>query len=443
MSCPPLFNFMCYDMNVHILVALPTPENVHNEFAFGNLPQIVNHTKKVFPDVKITFANKEGVRTDANRNSILKQAIEDGTVDYILWLDVDELYPPEIIERYIKDTEELKQTIDVIGCLYFKRSYPYDPVAYTFSGEHIKPYKTLLPSAVEADKIYEIDGLGYGGMMVNMKVYEKLGKKRWTNYGLNFHLPYEVEEHLTHDLVFCRDVKRAGMSVKLHGAVRPGHLATIPITIDHWKKATLENFDFLSKQPTIMVVIPTTNLDQAKQAAEVMKLRAGLNFDLMIIEDTKRIGYVKTLNYAIRESKHDVIIYTAQDALVGTNWLRHAILKMLVENAGLVGFHDGKWNGQLASFGAVQMSWAKHIYQGDIFYPEYHSHYADTELTQIAKSQGRYAYAENAVMLEVDFAKATGKGGGVVKADKKLFKERKESGFDGLVTDQQLLEEFS
>lgn len=427
---------------MHILVGFPTPENVHNEFAFGNLPQIINHTKKVFPGVKVSFANKEGVRTDANRNSILKQAIEDGTVDYILWLDVDELYPPEILERYIKDTEELKQSIDVIGCLYFKRSYPYEPVAYTFSGERIKPYKTLLPSAVEKDKIYEIDGLGYGGMLVNMKVYEKLGKKRWTNYGVNFHLPYEIEEHITHDLIFCRDVKRAGMSVKLHGAVRPGHLMTKPVTIEDWKRATLETFDFKSKQPSVLVVVPTTNVEQAKQAGEVMKLRAGASFDLMIVEDTKHIGYVKTLNYVAKESKHDVIVYTAQDVLVGQNWLRHALLKMLVENAGLVCFHDGKWNGHLASFGAVQMSWCRTVYGGEIFYPGYHSHYGDTELTQIAKSQGRYAYAENAVMLEVDFNKILGKGKGVVKADKDLFKKRKLTNFDGLVT-AEFIGEFS
>lgn len=427
---------------MHILVGLPTPENVHNEFAFGNLPQIINHTKKVFPGVKVSFANKEGVRTDANRNSILKQAIEDGTVDYILWLDVDELYPPEILERYLKDTEELKQSIDVIGCLYFKRSYPYEPVAYTFSGERIKPYKTLLPSAVEKDKIYEIDGLGYGGMLVNMKVYERLGKKRWTNYGVNFHLPYEVEEHITHDLVFCRDVKKAGMSVKLHGAVRPGHLMTKPVTIDDWKRATLETFDFKGKQPSVLVVMPTTNVEQAKQAGEVMKLRAGASFDLMIVEDTKHIGYVKTLNYVAKESEHDVIVYTAQDVLVGQNWLRHALLKMLVENAGLVCFHDGKWNGHLASFGAVQMSWCRTVYGGEIFYPGYHSHYGDTELTQIAKSQGRYAYAENAVMLEVDFNKILGRGKGVVKADKDLFKKRKLANFDGLVTDE-FVGEFS
>jgi hypothetical protein len=115
---------------------------------------------------------------------------------------------------------------------------------------------------------------------------------------------------------------------------------------------------------------------------------------------------------------------------------------MLVENAGLVCFHDGKWNGHLASFGAVQMSWCRTVYGGEIFYPGYHSHYGDTELTQIAKSQGRYAYAENAVMLEVDFNKIFGKGKGVVKADKDLFKKRKLTSFDGLVT-AEFIGEFS
>jgi len=428
---------------VHILIGLPTPEQVNNEFAFGNLPDIVSHTKKAFPGVKVSIAHKTGVRTDANRNYILKEAIEDGTVDYVLWLDVDELYPPQIIERYIKDTEELGQTIDVIGCLYFKRTHPYHPVAYTYSGERIKPFKALLASAVEEDKIYEIDGLGYGGMMVNMRVYEKLGKKRWTNYGKNFHLPYEVEDHVTHDLVFCDDVRQAKMSVKLHGGVRPGHLSAIPVTIDHWKRATLEEFQFVNKTPSVLVVMPATDIDQARLTGEVLTARAGMPMELCIVNDEKRIGFIASLNLAVKESQHNVVVYTAQDVLVGKDWLKQVLLTMMVENAGLIALNDGKWGGRLASFGAVQMSWGRKVYGGDIFFKGYHSHYADTELTQISKAQGRYAYAEKAVMLEVDYQKALGKGKGVVAADKKLFKKRKLVGFDNGVVNQDILQEFS
>lgn len=433
---------MCYSRYVHILIGLPTPEQVNNEFAFGNLPDIVAHTKQAFPGVKISFAHKTGVRTDANRNYILKGAIEDGTVDYILWLDVDELYPPQIIERYLKDTEALGKTVDVIGCLYFKRTHPYDPVAYTYSGERIKPFKAVLASAVKDDEIYEVDGLGYGGLLVNMNVYKKLGKKRWTNYGKNFHLPYEVEGHITHDLVFCDDVRQAKMSVKLHGGVRPGHLSAVPITIDHWKKATLETFDFSTKVPSVLVIMPATDVDQAKLTGDVLIKRAGMPLELKIVHDDKRVGFIASANLAIKNTKHDIVIYTAQDVLVGQDWLRHAVLKMMTENAGLVAFNDGKWNGHLASFGAVQRSWINSIYGGDLFFSGYFAHYADTELTQIAKQQSRYAYAKEAIMLEVDYNKALGKGAGVVKADKKLYKKRKENGFDGRVKSIELLEQF-
>jgi hypothetical protein len=45
-------------------------------------------------------------------------------------------------------------------------------------------------------------------------------------------------------------------------------------------------------------------------------------------------------------------------------------------------------------------------------------------------------------MLEVDFPKILGGGKGVVKADKKLYKKRKENSFDGLVTGE-YVEEFA
>jgi hypothetical protein len=431
---------------MHILLAIPSPSHVDADFALGNLQDVISHTRKTYPDWKVSTAYQTGVRTDQNRNAILKKAIEDGTVDYILWLDADMLYPAQIVERYFDTCESLGQEIDVIGCLYFKRSYPYDPIAYELNdteNKDIKPFRSILPSAIKEDTVYEVAGLGYGGMMVNMKVYEKLGEKKWTRYGENFHLPFDAEGHLTHDLIFCKDVKEAGMSIKLHGGVRPGHLCVHPVTIEDWQRATEESFQFKKLPPKVLVVMPTTDTEQAKKAAEIMRIRAGADCDIAIVEDDKRIGFISVVNTLAQTQPHDVIVYTAQDALVGNNWLKHALMKMMITDAGLVGFHDGKWQGKLASFGMVQRSWFKNIYNGEVFHPGYHAHYADTELTQIAKEQGRYAYAEKAVMIEVDWDKAIGRGKGVVKADKKLYKKRKEDGFGGLVTSPDLLKEFS
>lgn len=429
--------------SVHILVGLPTPEMVHSSFAFGNLPDLIAHTRAVIPDVKITMAHRVGVRTDANRNAILKQAIEDGTVDYILWLDVDEEYPVDILERFLLDPKKLGIDVDVIGSLYFKRNHPYQPVAYQYSGENLKRYKSVLASAISPNQIYEVDGLGYGGMLVNMKVYQRLGQKRWTNYGTNFHLPFDCYNHETHDLVFCHDVKEAGMSLKLHGGVRPGHLSTIAVGIEDWRKATAETFNFESLPPNVAVIMPTTDIKQAQLAGEVMRKRAGADCIIQVVHDDIGSGYVASLNAAAMEIDADFIVYTAQDALVGQNWLKEALLRMLTTNAGLVGFNDGKWNGHLASFGLVDRKWVTSLYGGFIFNPVYHSHYADTELTQIAKAQGRYAYAEKAVMLEVDYDKSLGRGKGVNKEDKRLYRQRVSSQFDKLVTNDAILKEFS
>jgi hypothetical protein len=430
---------------MHILLAIPTPEYSQSDFALGNLQDIIRHTHKKFPDWNITTCYKYGTRTDANRNIILKEALTDPSIDYILWLDSDMLYPASIIERYF-DVIGLGQTIDVIGCLYFKRSSPYDPIAYEYNTDpetkEVKPFRTILPSAIREDQIIEIDGLGYGGMMVNMKVYEKLGDKKWTHYGENFHLPFEAKGHMTHDLVFCDDVKKAGMSIKIHGGVRPGHFCLKPITMEDWQRANEEDYTFKHNPPSVLVVMPATNKEQATICAEVMKKRAGTNCDIAVVLDDEHKGFIYIVNMLANSRTHDVICYTAQDVLVGENWLKRALLKMLVTNAGLVSFHDGKWGGRLASFGLVQRSWWKNNYNGELFYPGYWGNYADTELTQIAKQQGRYAYAERAVMLEVDFEKALGRGKGVVKSDKKLYAKRKKTGFDGLVTDKELIEEF-
>jgi hypothetical protein len=431
---------------MHIVIAIPTPEYSQADFALGNLQDIIGYTHKRFPKWKITTAYRYGTRTDQNRNTILQEVLKDDTVDYILWLDSDMLYPATIIERYF-DVLDMGLTIDVIGCLYFKRSYPYDPIAYEYNkdpgNKDIKPYRTILPSAIREDTIIEVDGIGYGGMMVNMNVYKKLGDKKWTVYGSNFHLPFDAPDHMTHDLVFCNDVKQAGMSIKLHGAVRPGHFCLHPVTMEDWQRVNEEEFRFKHNPPKVLVIMPATNKEQATMAAEIMRKRAGADCDIAVVMDDEGRGFVHVVNQIAKTYSHEVIVYTAQDALVGDEWLKKALLRMLVTDAGLVSFHDGKWGGKLASFGMVQRSWFKDIYEGSLFYPGYWGNYADTELTQIAKQQGRYAYAPKAVMLEVDYEKALGRGKGVVAADKKLFKKRKKGGFGGLVTDKELLEEFS
>lgn len=402
-------------------VGIPVPDRVHPDFAIHSLTNIVSYTREHLPDVELFIRYQGGVRTDRNRNIILKEFIEH-EMDHVLWLDADMVYPPEIIERYL-ELEKLHGEMSVIGCLYFKRSDDHKPIGYVDSGKEQTPYRPLMPQMVKPGKIYEVTGLGYGGMMVPMRVYEGLGENKWTKYGKNFHNPDATDGNLTHDLEFCKAVKDAGFKLFLHGSVRPGHIGEKLVT----EESFFEKFPpRLLKGIKVAVVMPTTDTKLAQKAGEVMKARAGYDCDILIVEDKERTGFVKTFNtfFSENKDKYQFFVYTAQDAFVGRNWLANALLEQFKTQAGLVAFNDGKWDGSLASFGLIETNWAVGNYDGLAFCPEYNSHYADTELTQIAKDQKSYAYAKEAVMLEIDYDKAVGTGGGTNGEDKKLYKKR-------------------
>ena len=213
-----------------ILIGLPTPDTVPVEFALGSLPDIIAYTGKNLKNLdNLAISYVKGVRTDRNRNVILKRAIEDGGFSHILWLDVDMVYPRDIICQYFN----VEKGFDIIGCLYFRKHPPYPPVGYIKNNKNPElPFSVLDPKLLESDKAYEVDGLGFGGMMVSMKVYEKMGRKKWMHYGDNYHLPYKTKGRLTHDLQFCQEAQEAGFKIGLHGGVRPAHIATTFITED-------------------------------------------------------------------------------------------------------------------------------------------------------------------------------------------------------------------
>lgn len=198
-----------------VLIGCPTAPMVNISFV-ENLLAIISKAKKI-KDVEINFGYKTGVRTDRNRNEILKIALETG-MDYILWLDTDMLYPTNIVEKLLKADK------DIIGCLYFKRAIPFTPVGAYKSKKKEFSYNPLDPKSLPADSVIEVDGLGFGGMMVKTEVYRKMGDDMWANYGEEYHIPLGGGNHLTHDFYFCRKAQEHGIHIHLHTGIKPGHL---------------------------------------------------------------------------------------------------------------------------------------------------------------------------------------------------------------------------
>ena len=192
---------------------------------------------------------------------------------------------------------------------------------------------------------------------------------------------------------------------------------------------------------TIMVM-PFTDRPMAERAANLAAARAGA-LDacelsvLLAVHDTAQQGFVATLNQAFAATQSPWLGYMAQDAFAGRNWLALALQKMQSQTgAALLGFNDGKWQGQLASFGLARRDWIRKVYTDAFFFQGYHSHFADAELTLVARQQGVYAYEPQSVLVEVDWQKDQA---AVNDADRRLFATRKKTGFGNRVSDDKWL----
>lgn len=403
---------------MRILFAVPTPESLSPLFALKSLPKLISYSEHKL-GVEISLAYEQGVRTDKNRNTILYHALNDPKgYDYILWLDADMVYPHDMLEKFLSADK------DIIGCLYFRRKYPHAPVGFVYNHKDNKselPYVPVDFRKLPENDVIEVDGLGFGGMLVKTSVYNALGEEKWMNYDTNYHLPYQTVSQRSHDLVFCETCKQHGFKIHMHTGVRPGHITDKVVTSSDWDIDSIEKKTEKEKVD-VLVVMPATDYEMADKTMKLMEERAGYDFHGLICMDEKRVGFTRVLNDACRGVDANYYVYTAQDAFVGRNWLLNAINTQKKTGAGLVAFNDGKWEGKLASFGLVEGNWAKKNYGGDIFFDGYNSHYGDTELTDRAINEGKFAYDPDAVMVEIDYEKDRKS---VNTEDKLLYNERK------------------
>lgn len=189
----------------------------------------------------------------------------------------------------------------------------------------------------------------------------------------------------------------------------------------------------------LLIAMPFIDAVAARRSAVQLAERAGCDGLILAIHDDDRQGFVATINQAFRRSQSQLFGYTAQDAFAGRDWLVRGNRALGRSQGKLLAFNDGKWSGALAAFGLADRAWAKGNYGGDFFHPGYHSHYADTELTVLARARSVLAYDPEAVLIEVDWDKS---GKSVRRQDQSLYRARASQGFDGRVSDKILLNGF-
>jgi len=139
------------------------------------------------------------------RTEAITRALEDGEVDYILHLDVDEIYPPDTISRLMQHIDDGKE---VVGGLYCSRINPVNSAFEFIENGDLRALPVRANTGMQ-----KVDSMGMGGMMTDVKVFDKI-RKPWF-----FGNPMHCE-----DVAFCKQCKDAGIQVWVDTDLQFGHL---------------------------------------------------------------------------------------------------------------------------------------------------------------------------------------------------------------------------
>ena len=127
-------------------------------------------------------------------------------VDYIMWLDSDIIYPPNIIRKLMSRNK------DMITGIYHKRTVPFTPCIYKLEEDKLKPYLDY-----PEDKLFQIEAAGFGCMLMKAKVIKAVHDK----FGGCF---FPVNGVGGEDLSFIRRAKDVGIDVWCDSSVKCGHV---------------------------------------------------------------------------------------------------------------------------------------------------------------------------------------------------------------------------
>lgn len=190
--------------NLKVAIGIPSNGYWLTDFATNYCNMIVYFQSHKVGDFKSQFLqtiSTKGSILPKSRREIVKIALE-MKANYLLWLDTDHTFPRNMLHRLISHNK------DVVGANCVTKMIPSHPTArYKPKGDD--PVQGLPvytdPSSPELEKVWR---LGCGVMLVDMKVYRKIGPNV-------FDMLYrsDVDAYQGEDWSMCEAIEKAGFEI--------------------------------------------------------------------------------------------------------------------------------------------------------------------------------------------------------------------------------------
>lgn len=184
-----------------ILIAVPCMDQVPAQFA---------HSLATMSHDNCIVAMQIGSLIYSSRNSLALTAIKE-ECDYVLWLDSDMIFPPNILDLLMQH----KDKGDIITGCYYRRVPPYHPVL--FSKLEITDKGSTQEDVTEIpDGLFEVEGCGFGCVLMPTHILVEC----FSTYGDLFSPIHGVGE----DLSFCWRARQLGYRIVCDPSIYLGHV---------------------------------------------------------------------------------------------------------------------------------------------------------------------------------------------------------------------------
>lgn len=179
----------------------------------------------------ITYTLRSGILNDAAvrytgfleqaRNMLADYALANGST-HLFFVDADIVIPPTIVHQLLASDK------DIISGLYFSRSAPYFPVAYSgFSSKGPEPILDY-----PRDKLFKSKYVGAGCLMIKCDVLRKLRKGYPDDPRL-----FAFENGQGEDVWFCNRAAEQGYDIWVDPRPMLGHVAEHVVSHEHFDRS--------------------------------------------------------------------------------------------------------------------------------------------------------------------------------------------------------------
>lgn len=193
------------------MIAVPCLDTVQTEF----VQSLVN--MKPVGQIRYAFLSSSLIyksRTDLALMAIAEKA------DYILWLDSDMVFPPELLADLM---ESIKGRDMVAGVCHMRRP-PYTPVLYKKLRQGFTPSENESEKYIDypKDGVFTVEGCGFGCVLMKTEVAKSVVDK--------YHEVFAPLPGYGEDLSFCIRARGCGYEIHADPHIQVGHKASTIVT---------------------------------------------------------------------------------------------------------------------------------------------------------------------------------------------------------------------